>query len=262
MRPTVPSFVLNQFSITYTPKQKTKGLSIIIPIRGIERNINLNIIIPYIIAQNIEPLEIFIIEEDTIPKIDVKDLIRNPIVTHKFLKSDKPFNKSRVINAGVFYSNYNKICMIDVDMIIEKGLLYKIYTILETYDVCFSIKEIYFLTEIPSPSTYYHDGKTWFNTASFACHGGIVSFNKKAFLEIGGMDEKFVGHGSEDTEFYERAKQLLRCQDTRFATVLHIPHPRDLAEAEQNHTRYEEVKKQPLDQIVKKLKAEYQTTWK
>ena len=38
------------------------------------------------------------------------------------------------------------------------------------------------------------------------------------------MNAIFVGHGSEDTEFYLRAKKLLGCSDERFNTCLHMPH--------------------------------------
>ena len=257
----VPSTVLQGFSTGCPSRQKISGLTVLIPIRGSDRNKNLSIIVPYLLAQNIEPLEILIVEEDIAPTIKLGTLSRNSNVHLVFLKSNEPFNKSRVMNAGTAHARYNKICMIDVDMIIEKGFLFKISSLLDTYDVCFTIKDIYFLTEMPLFSNYFHDGKNWKKNVKFDCHGGIVAYNRIAFTRIGGMNEEFIGHGSEDTEFYERAKETLKYYDTRFATVLHIPHPRDLECATKNEQKYRKLKREPIKETIARLKHNFEKNW-
>jgi hypothetical protein len=257
----VPSKVLEMFSTACPERISTGGMTVLIPIRGANRNQNLEIIIPYVLAQNIEPLEILIVEQDVVPTIKLNSFKEYLNIHHIFLKEGGPFNKARVMNAGTAHAQYEKICMIDVDMIIEKGLLYKISMILNASQVCFSIHEIYFLTEVPTNSNYVHDGKTWATTAPFNCHGGIVAYNRKAFIDIGGMNEEFVGHGSEDTEFYERAKRLLKFSDERFATTLHIPHPRDTSHAAGNHERCQSLKREKIENTVQRLKTQFQKNW-
>lgn len=202
----------------------SEGMTVIIPVRGNDRNGSLLLAIQHILAQNITPLEIIVVEEDKESIVDLKKYKNHPHVRLIFIPSTTHFNKSKAVNCGVANAKYQFISMSDVDMVLEKTMLWNIYNRLLTYSVCFTIKEIYYLEDMPYQTPYIHNGQPWSSRAKFYCHGGNVSFKRDRFIKIGGMNEIFVGHGSEDTEFYLRAKKLLGCSDERFNTCLHMPH--------------------------------------
>src|SRR5713101_8273274 len=56
-------------------------------------------------------------------------------------------------------------------------------------------------------------------------HGGSVAATTKAFFDIGGFDEEFVGWGGEDLEFWERAVADGRAYGYGYLPLVHLWHP-------------------------------------
>jgi GT2 family glycosyltransferase len=54
--------------------------------------------------------------------------------------------------------------------------------------------------------------------------GGSMAITRQAYHQIGGMDESFVGWGSEDNEFWERA-QILKVWPFGYLPIVHLWHP-------------------------------------
>ncbi|MGH8106448.1 MAG: galactosyltransferase-related protein, partial [Arenimonas sp.] len=53
--------------------------------------------------------------------------------------------------------------------------------------------------------------------------GGSIAITRKAYEEIGGFDESFIGWGGEDNEFWERAKTR-RLWPYAFLPIVHLWH--------------------------------------
>jgi len=50
-----------------------------------------------------------------------------------------------------------------------------------------------------------------------------MGITRRAYFELGGMDERFVGWGGEDNEFWDRCKKLRRWI-WGFASIIHLWH--------------------------------------
>lgn len=135
------------------------------------------------------------------------------------------FNKSRCINAGVAAAKYEHICLNDADIIMQRGYLHTINTILKIHETGNVARQIYYLTNVPSPSILPEYEWKWTDRNPDRCSGGNVFWRKSAFVRIGGMNEAFEGYGAEDAEFHHRAIKLSNFFDIRTMSLLHIPHP-------------------------------------
>lgn len=233
----------------YNNVKSKNDITVIIPFRGKERVPSLKVCIDYIYKQNVEDIEIIVVEEDVKSVLEIDDRIK-----HIFLQSDRKFNKSKAINIGVMNSKNNFICMNDVDMIMQDGYLERICKVLKINEVGNMGKDIYYLDEIPVNDNFIFSGRQWSDGARFHFHGGNVFFRKDAFLRIGGMDENFVGHGSEDSEFYLRAKRATKFYDIREMFLLHMPHPQTNDDWHENERYFRTVKNMPIQRRIVELR--------
>jgi len=217
----LPSNIRNLFVYSNKSVQSISGISIIIPVRGADRQDNLNYCISTFLLQNISPIEIIVSEEDQTERVDIKNFKNDSRVRKIFTSSaQKPFNKSIAVNAGFSVATFNKLLMNDADIIPPNGYLDKIDRSLNDYDGCFFGKEIYNVNLLRS-------GLFW--SGSKRCDyfsGGSIGFTKNAYANVGGMCEKFYGYGSEDCEFWGRITKLTKFLEIRDSILLHINHKR------------------------------------
>lgn len=245
----LPIEIRRNFEFISGPFTESKtGITVVIPVRGVDRQSNLNYCISRLLLQSIFPLEILVSEEDSVERVNISLFIKDSRVRKIFTHSSKPFNKSIAVNVGVCRAAYSKIVMNDADIIPPKGYLARVDQILDEYDSCFLPKEIYNVNLLRS-------GVTWCGSKrNDYFSGGSIAFTKKTFIDIGGMCEKFYGYGSEDCEFWSRIRntKMLEARDT---TVLHIAHRRPNAYST-NVEIYEEIINQPMEKRISNLKED------
>lgn len=245
----LPDFcaIINEkFNFDDIIKHNIDGISVIIPLRGFHRHKSCLLCIEYILKQNVNNVEILVIEEDNNIKFDLMQFKNNPNVKHIFLHSDKLFNKSRVVNYGVKLSKYDMICVNDVDMIMQQGYLYEISKLLNDYDGGNIGSNILYLSELPHDEFFYWNGKHWDGDAKFKFHGGNVFFTRDGFIKSGGMNEIFFGHGSEDSEFFDRCLLTIKFIQKRSMLLLHMPHIQTLDNMDNNLKIWNEFKSKPI----------------
>jgi predicted glycosyltransferase involved in capsule biosynthesis len=246
----LPIDIRKNFEFSSSSVQPISGISIVIPVRGVERQSNLNYSISRLLLQNVEPMEIIVSEEDSFQKINIDRFKNDSRVKKVFVKSpSKPFNKSIAINAGVMFSNYSKIVMNDADIIPPKGYLQRIDTLLNSYDCCFLGKEIYNVELIRNVVIWRGSKRVDYFS------GGSIAFTKKCFIAIGGMCERFYGYGSEDCEFWERVNKLSNLYENRDSVFLHLNHKR-LTSFSVNADLYNEIVSLSMDQRLVFLKED------
>lgn len=239
-----------------SPKQTCKGITVILPVRGIHRLKAISVCIEYIRRQNILPLEILGVEEDSQPNLKINT------DKHIFLHSSGPFNKSKCINCGVANAKYDLICVHDADMIMPRNYLKQVCDILSQYEAGHLIREIFYLSEVPSSEAINSDfTRQWTKSANFNCHGGSIFWTRPAFIRCGGMDEEFAGNGSEDSEMFFRLKATTKFYDTRHITLLHMPHTSDASYVAKNQAIWQKANSIPLDQRIKHLRKELEINW-
>lgn len=246
----LPPNISKMFEISNRTIKPISGISIIMPIRGIDRYVNLEYCISMFLLQNTYPIEIIVSEEDQSEKVDLKGFKNDSRVRKTFTQSDqKPFNKSIAVNAGFSIATFSKIIMNDVDIIPPNNYLEKVDSCLNEYDGCFFGKEIYNVNLLKS-GLYWSGSK---RVDYFS--GGSICFTKNAYINIGGMCEKFYGYGSEDCEFWGRIKNLTKFLEVRDTPFLHINHKRK-DNYSVNSDLYDELMAMPMDERLVNLKKD------
>lgn len=201
------------------------NVSVVIPIRGRERQSALNACIWNWLRCNDPTLEIIVSEEDDAKKIDISEFVYAKNVKHIFTSSNTLFNKSRAINRGVSVSANSTIIMNDVDILVPNNFLEKFKRLPSIYEFFFFANDILYADL--RDNKIVHNQDRWSKHADrYPFVGGNIAFDKRAFHKIGGMYEGFVGYGSEDGEFYTRAKKArgTRFLEKRSLPLIHINH--------------------------------------
>jgi len=246
----LPSDIRKNFEFSSSSVQPVSGITVVVPVRGVDRQQNLNYCISRLLLQNVEPMEIVVSEEDVTEKINLDRFRNDSRIKKIFVKSpSKPFNKSIAINAGVMFATHAKIVMNDADIVPPRGYLQRIDMFLNSYDCCFLGKEIYNV-ELMRNVVVWRGSK---RVDYFS--GGSIAFTKKAFIAVGGMCERFYGYGSEDCEFWERINKLTNLHESRDSVFLHLNHKR-LTPFSVNADLYNEIVSLSMEERLKFLKED------
>lgn len=253
----LPPEIQRRFDYPPAPAKPCAGVSVVIPVRGNDRLRNLHYCINKLLQQNIEPIEIIVSEEDKFHSIDIGPFRQDSRIRHIFTRSDDVvnFNKSKAVNAGVAASTYNIISMNDADIVLPKDYLYRVSNILQDYESCFIAKEIYLMDFISAGISWRGGKRVDYFT------GGNISFRKESFIKIGGMNEQFIGYGSEDCEFWTRIKNLTNLYENRDCPIIHLNHKRKHFYS-QNSTLYENIISKTMEERVAELSIDLKKHFK
>lgn len=218
----LPDDILQEFELKNNSNEK---ITFIIPFRGANR-------IPHLlrcignVLRRYEGSEIIVVEEDE------RSVINRPLPGAKyvFVYSRRSFNKSLCFNLGFLIAANNIICGLDCDMIIPSTLL-DLNLKYVNDKVVFPGLNIYYVKndlDIINLNQDTWNEKTWKNSrVEWQFHGGIFLCTKKMFSSIGGFDQRFEGHGGEDTSFYLRATETRVGMCSQNINMLHMDHTYD-----------------------------------
>jgi len=90
-------------------------------------------------------------------------------------------------------------------------------------------------------------------------HGGSIAVTTKAFFEVGGFDEDFVGWGGEDLEFWQRAGEYGDAYAFGFLPFVHLWHPAQKGKEHRDTPamrRLSESLRTPAAERIKRLRAQ------
>ncbi|MFN9426941.1 MAG: glycosyltransferase family 2 protein [Cyanobacteriota bacterium] len=214
-------------------------ISILIGHRGIERLSHLLCTISFFAGQEGVTLECIVIEQDITPRI--RDYLPK-WVRYEFMKSDSSasgYNRSAAFNQGVRVAQGRILLLHDNDMIVPKSYCSDILSLINRgYDVVNPKRFVFYLGKNDSIMvTNSFDHITLCDPEYIVQNleaGGSMAITKEAYKHIGGMDERFIGWGGEDNEFWSRCSVLNRWI-WGYAPVIHLWHPsQPLKEAKQN----------------------------
>lgn len=216
----LPDDVLKEFSL---PNKSEVKITFIIPFRGIDRFPQLKKCVQNLVARYKE-CEVLLVEDGPEP------IIKQPIpgARYIFVYNKRLFNKSKCFNIGFLAASNDIICGLDGDMIIPSTLIESTIDKVNENKVVFPGREIYYAQnwiDVADLTQKFWDHKTWSkDRSSEQFHGGIFICNKKAFIKVGGFDQRFEGYGSEDTSFYMRSVESNNADTTRVIDMIHINH--------------------------------------
>jgi glycosyltransferase involved in cell wall biosynthesis len=211
----------------YTDETEIPSISVVIPFREQERTKALKSVINNIRAQKFPNIELILIEEDHVTRIEKKDY--EPFTYSRVqIDTKHHFNKSKAFNLGVSISNYDKIILHDADMMVTNHYVQEVYDCLNEYEACHI-----------GATVLYADYNTTeqINEAQMVIkpvmervvgyyEGGSLACRKDAYWRIGGFNEDFWGYGCEDCDFYYRLSKGTTWKEDRRHDLLHLRHGR------------------------------------
>jgi predicted glycosyltransferase involved in capsule biosynthesis len=183
----------------------------------------------------VEQLGLVPLNETPIQKLCNKYMVRHHCVTI----NDDRIHKSKIINVGVALCDTDYVWVNDADCYIKFSdavpkIKLSTADFIQPYSICkyLDAEESNRLRNGESVKVKYervvkrefvNPSKGTRLTSMYG--GGMFVFKKKSFIGLGGMDERFVGWGSEDTDLCWRvlhSKYAFRCEDYK---CVHLWHP-------------------------------------
>lgn len=173
--------------------------------------------------KEIDNIEVIFVEGfSSKPNPGLKELIEeNGYIYYKDINQTK-FSQGKCRNIGASYASCNVCTFLDVDCHISKDSIKKLVQLIEIKQIDqnpsrFLILPCVYLTESGSNFILSQDRKKWDTLVQYdvisekknisrflALSSSFVVINRHKFLELGGNDNTFIGHGYEDFDFSMR----------------------------------------------------------
>ncbi len=241
-----------------TPDHIEPEVSFIIGHRGTARIDLLLTTINAIANQRNCKIECIVVEQDV--QSVIKDILP-PWVTYVFTQvtvADMAYSRSWAFNEGVKHANSNCLIFHDNDLLVPTCYASETLALSKRgFDFINLKRFIFYLPENASSDVIFKhcisDKLEIDSIMQNAEGGGSITASKAAFERIGGFDERFVGWGSEDNEFWERALTQ-KTWEFGYLPLIHLWHESQAGklDIENNDTKllYNELSKQhPEDRI-------------
>ena len=236
-------------------------ISFVIPHRGRERLPLLRVVVASILAQRGVAVECVVVEQSA--EREVSGLPAAVRVIHVPFPSDpQPWRKSLAFNQGVAAARAGIVVCHDGDIVVPDLYAAEIVRLLvrDGYEVAFPQRFLFDMSAADTDAIVHRTPErlTAVKPESVRQNwrGGTVAIRKTAFQRIGGFDERFVGWGGEDFEFYDRALTL-RGYRWGYLPFVHLWHPPQDTKAGEgraaNLAVYDEVMKTPRGERVRML---------
>ena len=186
-------------------------VTFIIGHRGLERLPLLEITLASIAAQRGATIECIVVEQDSLPQL--KGLLPSWV---RYFHAPPPqpdlaYNRSMAFNQGAQLARGNLLILHDNDMPVPQDYAAaNMARAREGYEVINLKRFIFYLDQQTSGNINIAKGIPPLPGIEAIVQnlqaGGSIAITREAYLDIGGMDESFIGWGGEDNEFWERAE--------------------------------------------------------
>jgi predicted glycosyltransferase involved in capsule biosynthesis len=194
-------------------------------------------------AQERVRIECIVIEQDSRPRIEkeLPDWVR--YFFQEAVSGKEDYNRSAAFNLGARHAQGDTLLLHDNDMIVPSDYCLKIRDLSRLGYEAINIKRfVFYLNQndsrrIMDSIEYLKDCTPVYVVQNLEA-GGSVAINKDAYFSVGGMDERFIGWGGEDNEFWERCGQLKRWI-WGFAPIIHLWHESQPLKLEKNNLNIE-----------------------
>jgi len=218
----------NKFRLLNTGMYSEKPVvSFIIGHRGEDKTAHLNAVIQSISGQSLKAIECIVVEQSSRPEV-VNKLPDWVTYYHINVNDSELYNRSLAFNYGANKARGQYLVLHDNDLIVPSDYTQSHISILEQgFDIANLKRFIFGLSKADTEKVFMEKDVNRDIVPEYilqnAKGGGSLFINKTAYHEIGGFDERFVGWGGEDNEFWQRA-QVLRIYPFSNLPMIHLWH--------------------------------------
>lgn len=200
-------------------------VSFIIGHRGMQRLPHLLATLATIAAQSID-VECIVVEQSVAPEIAERlpswvRYLHTPVP-----QPDYDYNRAWTLNAGARVARGEALILHDNDMLVPEAYAEEaLRRVREGWDFGDLKRFTFYLAE--ETTRAYFGGAPLRPAASTVVQnlqGASIVASRRAYLDLGGFDESFVGWGGEDNEFWERAEAAGRVWGWGYLPFVHLFH--------------------------------------
>jgi N-terminal domain of galactosyltransferase len=243
------------------PKAGTAPVSIIIPLRGRDREPAVSFVASVLLSAAGPESEVLICEHDTAPSPQGTwpAGVRTVFIP---AQEGEPFNKSKAMNIGAREARHPVLLLHDADAWVSDDYLSigleKMAR--EGWEAIRPVRFLFLLDEIQSRECLQTGsiGDSWALPKVQQNNPGLSTFVRRdTYFKLGGHDERFTGWGYEDVEFLDRL-QTRRWYPGGYLPAIHLWHgpspakrqPRDEFE------RLQQIMKEPVEQRIERARRQ------
>lgn len=230
-------------------------VSFVIGHRGEARAPHLLQTLASIAAQRDVAIECIVVEQSARPVIQSRlpewvRYLHTPVVS-----DDSPYNRSQALNAGAAAARAPLLVLHDNDFLVPARYAAEL---VRRHDDGYEIIDLKrFMFYLP-PDQRFDSGAVPERVVQNLLAGGSVAADRRAYAEIGGFDESFVGWGGEDNEFWDRAstRRVYAFGYLPLVHLWHAPQPEKAAnEADAGRARREALARIPREERIAMLRG-------
>ena len=261
-RKSFEAFPLDEENQTLT--NESADVTFIIGHRGLERKALLLRTLESIKKQIKCNIACIVVEQDTKPRI--KDSLPD-WVTHvldPITDPATPYCRSKTFNLGVRHARSECLILHDNDFVVPAAYAYEVQRCIQQgYEFVNLKRFMFYLSQATAEKVCASQVLPADPEFDSICQnlegGGSIGVSKSAFNRIGGFDERFIGWGGEDNEFWERA-QTGKVWNYGYLPLIHLWHA---PQAEKHNTSapglslYSQLSNIPAEQRIKELSTAY-----
>ena len=235
-------------------------ISFVVPHRGTERVPLLLSVLNSILAQTDVTVECIVVEQNQRREVDdLPDGVRYIHLPHP--TDAAGWRKSWAFNVGVEAAQADIVVCHDGDILVPQRYAAEVLVRLgKGYEVA-HLQRFLFCMGRSDTDAFLQSGVLSVFTPERVrqnWQGGTVAIRKDAFWRIGGYDERFVGWGGEDNEFYDRCRTISGWHSgyLPFVHLWHESQPEKMSrDRVANCQRLDSLLKRPADERIIALRA-------
>jgi len=188
-------------------------VSFIIGHRGVSRLPHLLTTLRSIAGQREVPIECIVVEQDRerVVQSQVPSWIR-----YVFTACETDYNRGAAFNAGVEVARGELVVLHDNDIVVPADYAREVVARGREGLEFLNLKRFLFFLNAPNdrvPTSVMQNAI-----------GGSVAASRRAFIDIGGFDEEFVGWGGEDNDLWDRARAGENVYEFGYLPMIHLHH--------------------------------------